>query len=406
MVVSRLPRVIQEVISQAVVRLTRPQRGQLAMVLTALLIGVGAKLNRIPGAVNSSRHRTSVGRFLSQSDWDETGLLDGAVQRCLKSLRLTKRDVIHLVIDDTRIVKRGRKMDDVSKLWDHTHQQFAHGHTVVTAALYVRGLTLPWRFVVWQAKRWAGRAYRKPTEIAADLIRDFQPPKGVAVRVLFDAFYLCPTVTKACASRGFLWYSVSMKNRRLTRTGRGKSGLLKHLGPGILKHRGQKIRMQRDRGWRGMRIAAVDGQLKGIGSVRVVFSKRPRDSWRNLLAIATNDMNRSARQIIEIYERRWSIEVLFKELRGLGLGQYQMLRRNGIHRHLVLVGLAHLTLTRHALQRLDAPARKHTRIPLPRCQERLADFRQSIRHDQIQALTQRIRHAPTRNQLRQALLVM
>lgn len=37
-----------------------------------------------------------------------------------------------------------------------------------------------------------------------------------------------------------------MKNRRLTLTDRGKSGLLKPLGPRILKHRGQKIRMNRD----------------------------------------------------------------------------------------------------------------------------------------------------------------
>lgn len=176
MVVSRLPRVIQEVISRSAVRLPRPQRGQLAMILTALLIGIGAKLKQVPNAVKASRHRSSIGRFLSQSEWDETGLLDRAMQRMMKSLRLTKRDVIHLVIDDTRIVKRGRKRDDVSKLWDHTHQQFAQGHTVVTAALPVRGIRLPWRFVVWQAKRWSGKAYRKPTEIAADLIRDFQPP--------------------------------------------------------------------------------------------------------------------------------------------------------------------------------------------------------------------------------------
>ena len=192
---------------------------------------------------------------------------------------------------------------------------------MVTAALHVRGITIPWQFVVWQAKRWVGKDYRKPTEMAADLIREFQPPHGVKVRALFDAFYLCPTVTKACASRVFLWYSVSMKNRRLTHTGRGKSGLLKQLGPGILKHGGQKVRLQCDRGWRAMRIAAVDGQLKSIGAVRIVFSKRPRDPWRNLLAIATNDLRHNSRRIIEIYARRWSIEVLFKELRGLKLRQ-------------------------------------------------------------------------------------
>ncbi len=58
MVAWRLPRVIQEVISQAAVRLTRPQRGQLTVVLTALLIGVGAKLKHLPGVVKTSRHRT------------------------------------------------------------------------------------------------------------------------------------------------------------------------------------------------------------------------------------------------------------------------------------------------------------------------------------------------------------
>jgi hypothetical protein len=50
------------------------------------------------------------------------------------------------------------------------------------------------------------------------MIRSFDPPRGLKVRVLFDAFYLSPTVTKACQARGFTWFSVASRNRTLTRT--------------------------------------------------------------------------------------------------------------------------------------------------------------------------------------------
>ena len=33
------------------------------------------------------------------------------------------------------------------------------------------------------------------------------------VRVLFDAFYLCPQVTRACESRGYSYFSVAAKGR-------------------------------------------------------------------------------------------------------------------------------------------------------------------------------------------------
>lgn len=52
------------------------------------------------------------------------------------------------------------------------------------------------------------------------------------------------------------------------------------------------------------------------------------------------------REIIAIYELRWSIEVLFKELhQDLGLGDYQMLAKDGIVHHLHICCLAHLLLT-------------------------------------------------------------
>ena len=115
-----------------------------------------------------------------------------------------KGEVLHLPIDDTRIAKRGRKMDLLSKIWDHKQQRFVRGHMVLTAAVLFRGVVLPVHMELWKPKRAAvGRSYRKIADMAADLIRVFRAPAGLRVRVLFDAYYLCPAVTGAAAERGF-----------------------------------------------------------------------------------------------------------------------------------------------------------------------------------------------------------
>ena len=79
--------------------------------------------------------------------------------------------------------------------------------------------------------------------------------------------------------------------------------------------------MPRARGRASLRIACVDGHLSRIGNVRMVLSKRPGERWKTTVAIVTNAANIDARSIVSIYERRWKIEVLFKELeQDLGLG--------------------------------------------------------------------------------------
>jgi len=244
------------------------------------------------------------------------------------------------------------------------------------------------------------------TAVAAAMVVSFTPPKGVKVRVLFDALYLCKAMTAACDSRGFSWCSVASRNRILARDGRPERRL-GDLGVGTLRHHGRRVHMRRARGRRRLDIAAVDGRLKKIGAVRVVFSRRPRDRWKNMVAIVTNETKLPARDIVATYERRWAIEVLFKELKGtLGLGEYQVQTRQGIERHLHVCGLAHLALTHHSLRAVGAQAKQTNKdVPLPRFQERLEALRHDVRKDNVERLVRRIRHAKTRRRVREHLLV-
>jgi SRSO17 transposase len=406
MVVHWCPPVFQVLFVGVTALLSMPQVHLLRQLTLAWLMGCGGKMVQA-ARLTQGRHRTSLARFLNKSSWDAPTVLTTMVLRILRGLRPQRGEWIYLVIDDTRMAKRARKMAAVQKIWDHVERRFVRGHIVVTAAIVFRGVTLPGQFTLWLPKEYCRkkhRKYRKFTDIAAEMVRTFTPPKGLKVAVLFDAFYLCKTVTAACENRGFSWFSVASRNRLLEQ----KHGWRRigDLGPGVLKHRGERVRLRRARGWRWLNIAAVDGRLKKIGAVRLVFSRRPGDRWKNLVAIATNTTTMPARAIMATYERRWAIEVLFKELKGtLGLGEYQVLKRQGIERHLHLCGLAHLALTHHSLRALGAQAKQANKdVPLPKFHERLEATRREVRRENAERFIKRIRHAKIRNRVREYLL--
>ena len=102
-----------------------------------------------------------------------------------------------------------------------------------------------------------------------------------------------------------------------------------------------------------------------------------------------------------IYETRWLIEVLFKELRqDLGLADYQMIAEEGILHHLHVCCLAHLLLTHRGLDALGAKAKKpNKQVTLPPMSMRLRTLRARIAKDEIEQLVTGEHHAQLRQKL-------
>jgi hypothetical protein len=109
---------------------------------------------------------------------------------------------------------------------------------------------------------------------------------------------------------------------------------------------------------------------------------------------------------VEVYERRWLIEVLFKELaQDLGPGDYQMLQTDGIVNHLHVCCPAHLLLTHQSVEELGAKARKpNEQVQLPTMSQRLAFLRQRIAKDEICRIVKGPQHARFRSKLLEHLL--
>lgn len=371
--------------------------------IVALLINARrGKLSHLTNAIPNHGHRTAHARFLT-SKWDAPSVLAAQAIRIIKHMKPRPNEPIYLLIDDTRIRKHGRKMAGVSKIWDQKTHAFMRGHIVLLAAIHFRGITIPWAVELWMPKTQTVNDYRKLTQIAASLIQQFPTNISRKVRVLFDAAYLAQTVVKACESQGFTWFSVAARNRKLFRRGQKKS--IRDLAPGVLKYHGHRVRMKRSRGWRWMRIASVIGTLGKTGKVRLVVSKRSKRSGREMLSVVTNELKRSDRETIVVYEKRWNIEVLFKELRtSLSLTDYQVMSRIAIERHLHLSCMAHQTLTHQAVLAEGAQAKQENKdVTLPTLQQQIDNFRQQANHDRVNRLLKRIKNKKTKALLRRYL---
>jgi hypothetical protein len=154
MIIDAPPRFVRAFFRPVRSGLSKPQFHHLWTLVLGILLNLGrSKLTHLAGALPGHTHRTSCGVFLSRSDGDAEGLLNTEVEHLLRRMNSRRGETIFLVIDDTRIPKRGKKMFGVSKIWDHKQQRFVHGHIVVSAAVLFRGATLPWRFELWLAKR-------------------------------------------------------------------------------------------------------------------------------------------------------------------------------------------------------------------------------------------------------------
>jgi hypothetical protein len=172
-----------------------------------------------------------------------------------------------------------------------------------------------------------GLPFCQTTEMAARLIRVFQPPAGVKVMVVFDAYYVCRTVVQTCREPKFHCTSTLQSHRRLC-----TQGWQRNAG-----RDGQNL--FRRRRTTPLALAKPQGQTRD----RFVAA-----GWLEVstLGLVTDAPGLSAAGLVRMYDNRWAVEPFFKDsMPLLGLGPYQNRPDWAAvtHRHLVCFADALLT---------------------------------------------------------------
>jgi hypothetical protein len=301
----------------------------------------------------AQHHRTRFNHFFLVERWAPKAALRPQAYELLVALRPRQGDTIYLVLDDSKKAKRGKAMDAVAKRKDSVTDTYIRGHQYVCAILVCGDQVIPYGIRCYVKKTHCtplGLPFRKTTELAAQLIREFTPPAGVKVVVLFDTSYLCRSVVQACRDQHFHLASPLKSNRNLFKQGwRLTAG---RYGKNLFRRRctqtfvlakphGQARYRYVDAGWL---------QVGTLGTPHVVFSRT--GSAHKSVGLVTDAPTLSAPQLIQAYNRRWSIEPWIKDLKPLlGLGHYQHRSYGAAVTHLHLVCFADALLTHRRIER-------------------------------------------------------
>jgi SRSO17 transposase len=372
-------------------------------------------LSRIVEAVQESRSRQAISHFLTQAQWDAPQLLRQTALDTLRTLGWQAGETLHIILDDTQKRKRGKRMDAVCKLFLHAEKVYARGHTIVGCAVVYRGVVIPYAVRLWANKRYCAGPqklspgetplkFRKLTELAADMVEQLVLPSAGKGIVLFDSYYLCPAVIRACQARGFRYVGVVKKNRNFFPDGRPRDKRkVGHYGARVLQRDGRSGTVEGKK----HRLAERVGQLSKAGFVKLVFSRRPHQhSW---IVMATNERRWGPKTALSHYLIRWGIEVLFKMSKQyLGLGDYQVLRYRAVERYLHLVLIAHLLLTHLALREPDAQAackNKRIALRLPSIPQLQQTLRAAVWQDAIHRLEARPRQRIVARKIKELVLL-
>ncbi len=348
--IGTLPRKIKSFFSPLSEPFTRPAWAHFWRLVMAICVCHGATIDRLVRAMRSPCHRTKHGEFLWKSRWDECWVIRAIALDTLRRLRRKDAGSCYFIIDETQTLKRGKKMAAVGKLYHHATKRYATGHTLLKVCLWFRGVTIPWGTWLYVKKQDAPKlklSFQTMTELAAGAIRHADLPSWLVVLVLFDAYYLCPVVTDACRARGWHYVGVGKSNRRFQVPDGSKR--LGDYGRNVLRRGGRWHRIDGLNSRGTYRLAERVGDLKKLGRVKVVFSRRKGEN--KVLALVTDDLRATARGVVADYLKRWAIELLIKdEKQQLGLGDYRVLRYEAVVRHLHLVDCAYGCLTHLALK--------------------------------------------------------
>lgn len=355
--------------------------------------------SQVAGAVRSeSVHRAQIIRFLGRKFWRKccwNNILRTHLLACD-----TKGGRFLFLLDQTLCVQQGKKTQNTFSTGNRKRRpckgrrynkyKYARKscHCFIFGLLITpSGIRIPF-FKSYYTEKYCemkGCAYRKQTELAADLIRELPLPSDSKVVVLGDTAFDAESIREACDARGYNW--VVPMNPERVQAGEKPRPKVRSLADGLRANQFDTVRLYAGSGKlvaqrraspyrvgpkvkpRTFYVHQERRAVHSVGEVLLVFSTRklPMKGQRVEVQkiLMTNDLSLTAAEIVELYDLRWQIELFFKELKStLGFHQYRFREFERVERwvDMVLTTFMYLEWYRaKQLRRRDVPEEKKKR---------------------------------------------
>jgi hypothetical protein len=305
-----------------------------------------------------ARHRAQISRFFGRGYWKRTDLL-GPLRATLLELEAQRGGTFIFDIDQTFCTQQSRRCQNTFSCGNYRKRPRKSnrkqkktarrsGHCFVMGLLITPGgIRIPYStsFYTEDYCKEKRLDFRTQAELGAQLIRQLPVPEGARVIVLGDTAFEARSIRAACAERKSSWIMPVNPERVLA--GAKPRPKVTSLAQGLHADQMVHLEVHPNRGryvaYRRIARCRIGPKLKprtyyvhqesrdvhSVGVVRLVFSttKAPLkgqgvDVQKILM---TDDPTLSLRDVIELYQLRWQIELFFKELKStLGLNRYRL----------------------------------------------------------------------------------
>jgi hypothetical protein len=292
-------------------------------------------------------------RLLSAGYWNLRILLWWFVEGAIKAFPAPEDKVVYVVGDGSKKDKRGKKNPAAQKGRTSQHKAHFFGIRFVLLMVHWDVYRIPADFSIVLPK--GHPDYKAENELFREMLKRFKPPDWAKLVVV--------TADAAFASKDNMQLikqlDQSDQNRRwgfvfaIARTwnmedGKSLSNLVKHI-PHRVFQRTWIPRLTNDKSRKSFWVFRKCTRLRHIGDVTMVLSKKGRNVGpKKTKILVANLAELTARQVLFVYQRRWPIEILFRELKsGLGLGEHQVTKKiDRIDKSIGIAIIAYLVLIR------------------------------------------------------------
>jgi hypothetical protein len=284
-----------------------------------------------------------------------------AVATWVRTLTSDKR-MSALVLDDTLFERPySKKTELVSKVYDHVKHTYKRGFRTLTLGWTDGATFLPvsMRHLASSDaknrycecsndvdKRTCGGRIKKEatmtaTEVSLRMLRDAKEHNFPAKHVLCDTWFTSPKFAFGIFDAGYFIVG-RMKNNRTRYCYNGKAMTITQLYKSLKKRRG-----------RSHYLLSVDVEIKheeknGLRSMpgRIVYVRNRNAKKNEWIAFLSTDMTLTQDQIIELYGKRWEIEVFFKTIKTYlkFTGEFQQISYEALTAHTAIVALRYMIL--------------------------------------------------------------
>jgi len=293
-----------------------------------------------PRAVTEWRLR----RLLKASYWSIHLIIEWFAQEVMAQLPPPDDGILYVIGDGSHKPKRATHNDLAQKGRHGKHKDWFFGIRFALLIVAWDVYRIPVAFRLILPKSHPG--YRKENSLFRDMLNAFKPPSwATQIIVEGDAAYgakanihLVQQLDQLDASRNWNFVFAISRNWKTTEN-KSVKDLVTHLP----RHYYGRTWIPRLSDWRCRKSYWVYAKplcLRDIGDVTLVLSKTGRNVGpSNTKLLVSNLPEVTARQVVWLYQFRWCIELMNRNLKSdLGLGQHQI--RGDLQQHEKSFGIA------------------------------------------------------------------